>query len=138
MNSDAKVNNQIKRNDFAIIIACNRQLASFAPVRLVYTGASYAAGLVLGRVTASGYYAAYNDSNSDGTQTAVGVLNEDVSIDDISTSSPSGAASGTSLARMIVGGEVFQAKLTGLDNAAIVDLKARSITDASGVQVLKF
>lgn len=138
MNLDARVNNQVTRNDFAIILACNRHLATLLPVRLVYTGADYVAGLVLGRVTATGYYKAYNDSNSDGSQVAAAVLFEDVKLTDISLSSPSGAASGTAIARGIFGGEVFTDKLTGLDAAAKVDLGAREIIDASSVSILKF
>lgn len=138
MNLDAKVNNQIKRNDFAIILACNRHLATLLPVRLVRTGTDYSAGLVLGRVTATGFYKNYDDSASDGSQVAAGVLFEDVLLEDRSDSSPSLGASGTAVARCIFGGEVFQDKLTGLDAAAKVDLGARTIIDASGVNILKF
>lgn len=42
------------------------------------------AGLVLGRITASGKYAQYNDGASDGTQTAVGLLLSDVDLLDAS------------------------------------------------------
>lgn len=131
MNIDAKVNNEIKRNDFAIIIALNRHLADLQPVRLKNVGAAYQAGLVLGRITASGLYAAYNDSNSDGTQVAAAVLMEDVALEDQT-------ASGNPVARGIFAGYVFQDKLTGLDAAAKVDLGARTIIDASGVNILKF
>lgn len=131
MNLDAKVNNQIKRNDYAIIIALNRHLADLQPVRLLNTGNDYKAGLVLGRITASGLYAAYNDSNSDGTQTAQCVLFEDVLAEDQT-------ATGNPMARGIFAGYVFQDKLTGLDAAAKVDLGARTIIDASNVNILKF
>lgn len=138
MNFDARVNNQIKRNDFSMIIAANRQLASLVPVRLAYTASDRKAGLVLGRITASGYYSEYNDANSDGTQTAVGVLADDVLVEDVTTTSPSGAASGTALARMFTGGELYYDKLTGIDAAGITDLKARKIITADSVSVLKF
>lgn len=138
MNLDAKVNNQIKRNDFAIIIAVNRQLATILPVRLEQTASDRLAGLVLGRVTATGFYTEYNDSNSDGSEVAAAILFEDVLVEDISSASPSGSASGTAIARGVFGGEVFQDKLTGLDAAAKVDLGARTIIDASGVSILKF
>lgn len=134
MNLDAKVNNQIKRNDFAIIIALNRHLADLQPVRLANSGADYLAGTVLGRATSggdSGFYKPYNDSNSDGSQTARCVLFEDVLAVDV-------PASGNGLARGIFAGYVFQDKLTGLDAAGIVDLKATTIIDASGVNILKF
>ena len=41
-------------------------------------------------------------------------------------------------ARVVVGGEVYKANLLGLDSAAETDLKARTIKDASGVEILKF
>lgn len=134
MNFDAKVNNQLRRNDFAIIIALNRHLADLQPVRVTKTGSDYAAGTVLGRATSgadSGLYKPYNDSNSDGSQTARCVLMEDLADETI-------AASGSGLARGIFAGYLFQDKLTGLDAAAIVDLKATTIIDASGVNILKF
>ena len=37
-------------------------------------GVALASGTVLGKVTATGKLKAYNDANSDGTQTAVGIL----------------------------------------------------------------
>lgn len=40
-----------------------------------------AAGTVLGKVTASGFLAAYNDANVDGTQVAVAILKHDVKTD---------------------------------------------------------
>lgn len=132
MNLDAKINNQITRNDFAIILACNRQLATLVPVRLVNNGTSdYKAGLVVGRITTSGLYKNYDDSASDGSQTAVGVLFEDVLASDV-------PASGLPVARAIVGGEVYLGKLTGFDAAAGTDLGARTIIDASGISILKF
>ena len=39
-------------------------------------------GLVLGKVTATGKYKEYNDTASDGTQTAVGILREEVKVVD--------------------------------------------------------
>lgn len=125
---DAQVNNQIFRKDQPMILACNRHLAWIAPVRMAYAAGGYPAGQVVGRITANGLYAAYNDSNSDGTQTAVGVLFADCTP----------ASGDTEASRCIMGGKVFQAKLTGLDAAAIVDLKGRSIIDALGVQILSF
>ena len=136
MNFDANVNNQLTRNDFAIIIALNRHLADIQPVRLVYTGSDYKAGTVLGRVTASGYYKPYNDANSDGTQVAKGILFEDVLVDDFLAQGPS--LTGLAMARCLFAGYVFKDKLTGLDTAGETDLSAKTIIDASGVSILKF
>lgn len=139
MNLDAKVNNQIKRNDYPIIIALKRELATILPVRLQRnTADTFVAGLVLGRVTATGYYKAYDDAASDGSQTAVAVLMDDVALEDRPDSSPSGAASGTSIGRGIFSGYLFKDKLTGLDANGITDLGAKTIVDASGVNILKF
>jgi len=132
MNLDAKVNTSIFRKDHPIILATNRHLATLLPVRLAYDAAGYVAGEVVGRITADGNYASYIDGNSDGTQVAVGILFESVEAELFPSTS------GTALARMIAGGEVFESKLTGLDAAAKVDLKARSIIDASGVTIMKF
>lgn len=132
MNLDAKVNNQLRRNDFAIIIALNRHLATLLPVRLTNDTTDIKAGTVLGRITASGLYKRYNDSNSDGSEVAACVLMDDALQEDY----PS--ATGTCLSRGIFTGEVFQDKLVGFDAAAKVDLGGRTIIDASGVNILKF
>lgn len=131
MNSDAKVNNSIFRKDHPQILASNRLLATLYPVRLAFDPAGYKAGEVVARNTVSGLYAAYDNSASSGLDTAAAILFEDVPVDSM-------PASGTAIARGIFGGEVFKSKLTGLDAPAIVDLKARTITGADGVDVLKF
>jgi len=47
----------------------------------MYTANGYIeSGVVLGKITASGKYAPYLDSASDGTQTAVGIMFNDVSV----------------------------------------------------------
>lgn len=129
---DAKVNQEIFRKNHPIIIASNRHLASILPVRLAYNADGYVAGQVLARNTTSGLHAKYDDGASSGLNTAVGVLFEDVPVEKFASSSD------TVLARGIFGGELFEAKLTGLDANAKTDLKSRSITDARGVVTLKF
>jgi Bacteriophage lambda head decoration protein D len=131
MNLDARINNELTRNDYPIIIAMQRHLATILPVRLVNTGADYKAGTVVGRVTATGLYKAYNDSNSDGSEVAKAILFEDVVATDV-------PASTNAVARGIFSGYVFKDKLVGLDAAAIGDLQAKTVTDASGVDILKF
>lgn len=44
----------------------------------VVSGQNLAAGTVVGKITASGKYTAYDDDNSDGSQTAAGILYEAV------------------------------------------------------------
>jgi hypothetical protein len=140
MNLDASVNNQLTRNDFAIIIALNRHLATLLPVRLKNISPSdYLAGTVLGRASSgadSGLYKAYASGNTDGSQVAAAILFEDVRATDVTN--PQGTGTGTSVARGIFGGEVFQDKLIGFDANAKSNLNGTTIVDASGVNVLKF
>ena len=75
------------------------------------------AGTVLGRITASGKFTAYNNANSDGTQTAVGVLYEAVPD---STSDQKAVA-------ILRYAEVQQSELTGYDAAAKSELEALGI-----------
>jgi hypothetical protein len=82
----------------------------------VVSGQTLVAGTVLGRITASGKYAAYSDVAVDGTETAVAIL---------------GAACDASAADekswAYVHGEFKEAALTGIDAAGILDLEARGI-----------
>lgn len=130
-NLDAKVKTQIFRKDFPIILACNRHLATLLPGRLVYEAAGYSAGQVVARRT-DGLYGKYNDAGSSGLDTARGILFEDVAAEEFVS------PTGTAVARVIFGGQVFKAKLTGLDANGETDLKATTIIDASGVSILKF
>ena len=123
---------EVFRNDNPIIIAQNRQLATIQPVVLAYNASGYVAGRVVARNTVSTNYENYNNAGSSGLDTAAGVLFENVDVSD------STSTTGTVFARVIFGGEVFKSKLVGLDAAAEVDFGARTINDATGVQVLKF
>jgi hypothetical protein len=100
-----------------------------SPVRVAYDAAGYTAGQVVARNSTSGLYQKYNDSGSSGTDTAVGVLFNDV------LDMP---ASGTDVAQVIVSGQVFEAACIGLDANAKTDLKARTVVDGSGVSILMF
>lgn len=76
-------------------------------------------GTVLGRVTVSGKLAAYNNAATDGTQTAVGVLWNEL---------PARASAGDARAVAIVrAAEVSAARLTGLDTPGRADLTAIGI-----------
>lgn len=129
---DAKFDGEIFRKDHPIILSGNRVLASILPVRLAYDSDGYLAGTVIARNTTSGLYQKYDNGGSSGLDTAAAILFGDKAESDFASTGDSQAARG------IFGGEVFQSKLTGLDAGAITDLGARSITDASGTQVLKF
>jgi hypothetical protein len=80
---------------------------------VVVTGEVLVRGTVLGKVTASGKYAAYDNAASDGTEVAAGILCEDVD-----------ATDGDVTANMYVTGAFKAAGLTGDDAAAIADLHA--------------
>jgi len=70
----------------------------------------YAAGFAIGKITASGKYAAYDDGASDGTEDFKGFLLEDVNMKD-----------GDVLTGLITHGSVIVARTSGLDAAARVD-----------------
>lgn len=81
------------------------------------SGTNFAAGTVLGKITASGKYDAYADGNADGTETAVGILADDTD-----------ATSADKFAEMYIRGNFVVSKLTGLDANGIADIPgARSI-----------
>ena len=81
-----------------------------------------AEGTILGKVTASGKYAAYDNAASDGTQTAVGILSEtvDATSADVST-------------HMYVKGQFVEAELVGLDANGKTDLGSKTV---EGVLIL--
>lgn len=68
-------------------------------------------GTVLGKITASGKYTAYDDGNSDGTETAVGILLNRVD-----------PTNGDELGSLQIMGVVRSGSLYGLDAAAMADL----------------
>jgi|SRR5690554_5402896 len=84
---------------------------------ITVTGGAYPAGQVLGIVTASGSYAAYDDTAEDGTEVAAGVLYDAV---DASTADATGVA-------IVRDAEVKGALLTDNDAAGTADLAAAGI-----------
>jgi len=76
------------------------------------------AGTVMGRVTASKKYVAYDDTAVDGSQVARGILRNSIDCTD---------ADG--LGDLVMSGIVKLSKIIGLDAAATTDLNARSDTD---------
>lgn len=130
---DAAFSGQIFRKDHKPILAQNRHLASILPVRLAYNaGNDYIAGTVLARNTTSGYYQPYASGGASGTGTAACVLFEDHGANEFASSGD------TTAARGVFGGEVFKDNLIGLDAGAITNLGAKTIIDATGINVLKF
>lgn len=129
---NAKTSQEIFRKDNPIILAQNRHLATFVPVRLAYNASGYLPGRVLGRNSVSGNYQNYDNGGASGEDVAVGVLFDSVPVEDFSS------ATGTQMARMIAGGELFESKMLGLDSGARTDLKSRSIIGQDGVTIFKF
>ncbi len=113
------------RYDRPQIVATEQDKCEYVPI-VVIAGADLPAGQVVGRITASGLYANYDNAETDGTEDAVGILTEDAD-----------AASAAVTTRMLITGVVFDAKLTGSNAAALVDLFARQITDGTGTVLLK-
>lgn len=83
---------------------------------IVVSGQDLAAGTVLGRITASGKFAAYSDVAVDGSEVAVAILGE---------ACDASAADEKSWAYFH--GEFRESELTGIDAAGILDLEARGI-----------
>jgi hypothetical protein len=73
-------------------------------------------GLVMGKITQSGKYAQYNDSAQDGTEVAVGILRDSVSVLDVL-----GAAS-DALGSIVIFGMVVAHNCYGLDSPGKADL----------------
>lgn len=81
------------------------------------SGQNLAVGTVLGQVTATGKFVAYDDDGTDdGRRVAVGVLAE-----------PCNASAGDKITSMFVGGIFYYDKLPEIDAAAVTDLKGRKI-----------
>ena len=86
-------------------------------ITIVAAAAAMAAGTVLGKITASGKYAAYNNAASDGTEAAAGVLYAGV---------PDSASDQNAVA-IVRDAELLGSALTGLDANGTADLKALGV-----------
>ena len=124
---DAKTSGSIFHKNYPMVIAQNRHHCSIIPARMVYNANGWQAGQVVAQHTSTGLYDAYAATGSDGLSTAVGVLYHDLNDAPLNVAAAS---------QIIVKGELYQSKLIGLDSNAITTLKARSVTDGSGVQIL--
>ena len=75
------------------------------------------AGLVLGKITASGKYKEYNNGSSDGSEVAVGILAHDVDL-----RAPVSGTAGDTPAVIMTVAEVDESKLIGIDANGKSDL----------------
>ena len=120
---------EVFRKDNRLILAINRHQAAIVPVQLKYEAGGYYAGQVLARNTTSGVHCKYASGGSSGTDTAVGVLFNDVldmtaSVDDVG--------------QMIAKGNVFYANCIDVDADAVTDLKGRVVVDGNRTSILMF
>lgn len=122
---------EVFRKNHPIILANNRQQAAITAVRVAYDASGYLAGTVMARNSVSGYYQAYSDIGASGIDTAVGVLFHDIAVEDFNSLT-------STAAQLITKGNVFEAKLTGIDANAKTDLKARSVIDGFGNTIMMF
>lgn len=74
------------------------------------------AGTIVGKVTATGKYGAYDNSASDGRQTATGAIIESVNLRD-----------GDVITGMLIHGSLYEARVSGLDAAGRTDLAGKII-----------
>lgn len=86
-------------------------------VTIAAAASALAAGTVLGKITASGKYVAYNNGASDGTEVAAGVLYAAV---------PDSASDQKAVA-IVRDAEVAGIHLTGSDANGVADLKALGV-----------
>jgi hypothetical protein len=86
-------------------------------------------GTVLGKITASGKYGAYDDAAGDGRATAVGLLLDDCSIGNILAAGTAAAdVTGDAVVAVMWEGDIIEAELSdgnGLDANAKTDLGVR-------------
>jgi hypothetical protein len=78
-------------------------------------------GTVMGRVTSTKLWKVYNNSASDGTEVARGILRQTV---DTGTSTGADKLQGN----IVIAGIVKNSKVSGADSAALTDLNARTDT----------
>jgi hypothetical protein len=90
---------------------------SRAEITIAAAAGAMPAGQVLGKITASGKYVAYNNGASDGTEVAAGILYAPVA----------DLAADQTAAAIVRHAEVSSAMLTGLDTPGTADLLALQI-----------
>ena len=74
------------------------------------------AGTLVGKLDSNGKYAAYANGNSDGSQTAVGIIGESVNLKD-----------GDVICGLLLHGSVIEARTSGADATGKTDLAGRII-----------
>lgn len=123
--SGASYNADLDRQDHPQILAGPLSQCRFESIILV-AGTNHPAGTVLGKVTASGKYDAYDDGNADGTEVAVGILvdNEDATLADRP-------------ARIALKGDFYEDLVIGLDANGKTDLGSKTFVNAQSETILR-
>ncbi len=130
MNLDARVNNEIFRNDQTQIIALNRHLAKLTPVRLKYDSAGYVAGQCVARNTSSGTWEKFSAISGSSPDSHCILFENVIGEEFLGTT-------GTAVARGIVAGDVYQDKCTNLDSTFKSALAGRLIVN-NGDNIFSF
>lgn len=125
---DAYFDGEAQRKDHPIVLACNRDLATILPTRVLNRAEGYKAGQVIARDTSDQFYKAFS-AISGGSFDSVGVLFESIGAQ---------SATGGTLARTVFGGEVYKSVLVDFSSDASDEMLAREITDSLGTTIVKF
>ena len=130
--NDSLFNPSDDRSNFKNVIAKRSDLVRWAGGRAAPSQANTVlqAGTVLGYATTgadAGYYKPYNSANTDGSQTAAGVLGEEADVGSIEAGG--GPAPDGGELRIIKEGELLQAFLIGLDAGAITAMSGTSYVE---------
>jgi hypothetical protein len=102
-----------------------------------------AKGTVLGQVTATGLFAAYNDANANGTEVANRILpyairtdaNGKITLGDVSTGNEHGEKYDT--IPCYTAGEFLESELVGLDANGLADLRGRYLSNVATKKVIR-
>lgn len=99
-----------------------------------------AQGTLLGKITATGKYAAYNNAAVNGTETAVPLITMYAVTTDVNGDVTNFSSfGGTSEAAPVYTGGYFRSEdLTGLDAAGLTDIKATIVTGDLTTGMIKF
>lgn len=85
--------------------------------------ASLKAGTILGKLTSGGLLVPYDNSNSDGSETAIGILSENITPESQYTTASDGSKTARQNAiTYYTAGSFFEAELTGIDAAGKAEL----------------
>lgn len=130
MNLDAKVDNEIFRKDFPIILALNRHLAKITPVRLAHDTDGYPAGQCLARNQSTGYFEKFS-AVSGGSIDSHCILFESIDGEQFTGST------GTAVGRGLVAADVYEDNCTDLDATFKTAIGGRTIVN-NGDNILSF